>query len=40
MTFEHRGERFVRFHVVRALARQLPQMPVLISNPIYFKEEG
>ena len=40
MTFEHRGERFVRFQVVRALARQLPQMPVLISNPIYFKEEG
>ena len=39
MTFRHQGERFVRFEVVRAIARQLPQMPVLISNPVYFEEK-
>ncbi len=39
LTFCPQGERFVRFEVVRAIAHQLPEMPVLISNPVYFQEE-
>lgn len=33
------GERFVRYEVVRRLAKGLPAVRVLVSNPIYFDAE-
>ena len=36
-SFESRNARFVRFEALRTLARGLPAVRILVSNPIYFE---
>lgn len=36
LCFEHSGEKFVRYEVVRYIAKGMPAVRVLVSNPIYF----